>query len=205
MIKKYFFPTGIILALILLTIAAAYYPGGSQADPHSTGYDWKNNYLCNLFTTKAINGAENPSRYWAVAGMFFLCISMAIFFINISTKVCSGAPAAIIKYAGAGSMLFAFFVFTPLHDSMTTTASVLALVALFYVTVFIFKSKLVLFKILSVICLVVLYFTNYIYYSGNLLVALPVMQKVSLFLAVGWMSGLSYFTKKEDFQPVGNK
>lgn len=203
MIRKYGFPIGIILSLILLTIAAVYYPGGSQADPHSTGYDWKNNYLCNLFTTKAINGADNPARYWAVAGMFFLCISMALFFIRISTKVCSGTPAAIIKYAGAGSMLFAFFVFTPLHDLFTTTASVLALVALFYITVFIFKSKLLLFKLLSVLCLVVLYFTNYIYYSGNMLMALPVMQKVSFLLVMGWMLGLLYFTKKEDFQPAG--
>jgi hypothetical protein len=37
-------------------VATLYYPGGSQYDKNSVGYDWKNNYLSYLFDAKAVNG-----------------------------------------------------------------------------------------------------------------------------------------------------
>jgi hypothetical protein len=62
--------TGIIISMVLLFIAAIYYPGGSQLDKNTIGYDWKNNYLSNLFSEKAV--LENASRLWAIGGMLFL-------------------------------------------------------------------------------------------------------------------------------------
>jgi hypothetical protein len=202
MIKKHFVLFGIIASLLLFTISASYYPGGSQKDKNSIGYDWKNNYLCNLFNEKAMNGFDSHSRPWAIAGMLLLCISGAVFFIKFSTKIQSNTSANIIKYAGIGSMLFAFFVFTRYHDLMTTVSSTLALISLFYITVFIFKSKLIVFKILSIACLLILYCNNYIYYSGNLIQLLPIMQKLSFLIIVCWMLGLDYFTTKKDFQQI---
>ena len=199
MIKKHIILIGIVVSLMFISFAAAHYPGGSQSDPNSIGFDWKNNYLCNLFNPKAVNGAENPYRFAAIFGMLILCISLGIFFYRISNKVTFGAPAKIIKYFGIGSMIFAFLVVTPYHDSMTTTSSVLALVSLFYTTVFILKSKLTFFKALSVVGIAVLYFTNYIYYTRNMLQLLPIMQKVSFLMIIIWMLGLEYFTKKGDF------
>jgi len=57
MLKKHSVLPGIIISLSLLVIATFYYPGGSQFDKSSVGYDWKNNYISNLFGEKAINGA----------------------------------------------------------------------------------------------------------------------------------------------------
>ncbi len=181
-------------------IAVNYYPGGSQFDKNSIGFDWGNNYLCNLFNEKAVNGSANASRFWAIAGMFFLCASVAIFFIEFSKKISSASAAGVIKYCGAAAMAFAFLVVTPLHDAMVTLSGTLALLSIFYITVFIFKSRLIFFKILSVICLLLFYSSNYIYYSGSYLEFLPIMQKATLLLILLWALGLHYFTTAVDFQ-----
>lgn len=203
MLNKHRVSICISFSLLLLLVAALLYPGGSQADLHSVGYNWKTNYLCNLFNARGMNGDPNPGRNWAIAGMFFLCAGMAVFFFHFAYKISSGRPAKMIRYSGTGSMCFAFLVITPYHDTMTTLASVFALVALFYVTLFLFRSKLVAFKLLSAVCIAVLYLNNYIYYTHHYIEILPLMQKISFLLVIGWVLGLEYGTKKADFQPAG--
>ena len=151
---------GIIISLLLLFIATIYYPGGSQYDKNSIGFDWANNYLCNLFDEKAMNGSTNPSRHWAIAGMFFLCTSFALFFVTFSNKIPHRSNSKIIKYFGVSGMVFGFMAITPYHDLMVMLSSTTALVSLFYITVSIFKSKLHLFKFLCVFCLVISYACN---------------------------------------------
>lgn len=204
MLRKYSVLLSIIIALTLLFVATRCYPGGSQLTDNSTGYDWKNNYLCNLFGEKAINGSINAARPWAIGGMLFLCAGVAFFFISFSKKIAFKNGARVIRYAGASSMLFAFLIVTPLHNLMLTLSGTLALLSMFYITVFIFKSKLVLFKLLSVICLAMAYVCNYIYYSGNYLALLPVLQKIALFFTIAWILLLQHFTTAADFEPAKN-
>jgi hypothetical protein len=201
MLRKYSILSGILIALLLLFIATLYYPGGSQYDKNTAGYDWKNNYLSNLFSPKAVNGADNASRPWAVAGMLFLCASFAVFFIEFSKKIPSKGAARIIKYFGIGSMLAAFLAVTPYHDLMIAVTSTLGLVSMFYITVFIFQSKLHLFKILCIVSLLTVYCCNYVYYTRNYMALLPIMQKVCIATAIAWVIALQYFTTKNDFPP----
>jgi len=200
MIKKNIILIGIFTAILLFVVAAFYYPGGSQIDKNTIGYDWENNYLCHLFNDKAINGKENASMLWAILGMFVLCVTISLFFIRFSNKIKSPHAALIIRYTGSAAMLAAFFVITPYHDVMTTIASILALITLFYITIFIFRSNLKYFKLLSVFCILILYVNNFIYYTGQFLRLLPVMQKISFVCIVIWILGLEYFTTKGDFQ-----
>ena len=197
--KKHAVLIGIVFSIVLLVIAAIYYPGGSQIDKNSIGYDWKNNYMSNLFSPKAVNGLDNTSRPWAMAGMFFLCTSCAIFFTGFSKRLPPGTAAGIIKYSGACAALFVFLIITPYHDLMVTLSSPCILIAIFYLSVLILKSKLLFFKFLSIACLASLYISIYMYYTRSFLGALPVMQKLCFFTIVTWMVGLEYFTKREDF------
>jgi len=199
MIKKHAVLIGIVFSLVLLVIAAIYYPGGSQIDKNSIGYDWKNNYMSNLFSPKAVNGLDNASRPWAMAGMFFLCTSCAIFFTSFSKRIPPGAAAGIIKYSGAGAALFVFLTVTPYHDLMIGLSSTCILIAIFYLSVIILKSKLLFFKFLSIACLVTLYLCIYMYYTRSFLNLLPIMQKVCFLTILTWMVGLEYLSKKEDF------
>jgi hypothetical protein len=204
MLKKHVILLGIIISLLFLIIATRYYPGGSQYDKNAIGYSWKNNYLSNLFSPKAVNGSANASRFWAVPGMLSLCLSFALFFFEFSKKIPVKGAANIVRYFGTSAMLFAFLVVTPYHDQMVTITSTLALVSMFYITVFIFRSQLLLFKITSIVCLLALYICNYVYYTRNYLEFLPVFQKVALAITITWMLTLQYFTTSADFDREKN-
>ena len=202
--RRYSTLIGIIIAVSLLLIAIMVYPGGSRADKNSVGFDWKNNYISNLFGETAINGSHNSSRIWAVCGMLFLSVTFAIFFTQFSKRIASKGAARTIKYFGIAAMICTFLVVTPYHDIMVTIACTLTLISMFYITVFVFKSKLHFFKILSVICLLVFYTAMYIYYSGNFIQLLPTMQKLDLLIVITWMLSLEFFTSTSDFQPKAN-
>ena len=204
MLRKHSILIGIIISLLLLLVATMYYPGGSQHDKNSIGYDWRNNYLSNLFGEKAVNGLDNGSRIWAIFGMLFLSISFALFFIAFSKKIPTKGAAKIVRYFGAGAMIFAFLAVTPYHDIMVTVASTMALVSMFYITVFVYKSRLLLFKILSTICLLVFYCSEYVYYTSSFLEILPILQKLTLFITSTWVLSLQYFTTITDFEPGKN-
>ena len=132
MLRKHSVLLGIIISLLLLLAATLHYPGGSQYDENSIGYDWKNNYLSNLFDARAVNGSENASRLWAIAGMLFLCASFALFFIKFPKKISSKGAAKIIRYCGVSAMIFTFLAVTPYHDTVIRFASTLALISMFY-------------------------------------------------------------------------
>lgn len=199
MIKRNLILFGVIIASVLLFIATLNYPGGSQHDAKSVGYDWGNNYLCNLFSAKAVNGMDNPARPWADVGMLIFCVTLGGFFISFSSRIPSKTAAAIIKYCGAGALIAGFLAITPLHDPMMPVVSVLALLSCFYITVFVLKSKLLFLKFLSIICLILFYACVYVYFTRTHLEILPVLQKASFFVDITWVLTLEYFTKKEDF------
>lgn len=199
MFAKYSVAIILILALMLLLISTFLYPGGSQLDKNAIGFDWTNNYLCNLFNEKAVNGSENPARTPAICGMILLCVSFTLFFIHFSKKIPKKLDAQIIQYSGVGAMISAFFLVTSYHDVMTIFASTLGLLSLFYILVYTFKSKLAFLKYLSLLSILILYLNNYIYYTQNGLAWLPILQKISFLTLFIWLIGLEYFTAKEDF------
>lgn len=57
---------GIILFSILYYYSSTLYPGGSQADINTIGFDWVNNYWCNLMNEKGMNGELNQARSFAI-------------------------------------------------------------------------------------------------------------------------------------------
>ncbi len=199
MLKKYSVLLGIIIAIFLLLIATMLYPGGSLFDKNSIGFDWSKNFISNLFATKAVNGSDNTARIWADGGMIFLSVSFALFFIKFSKKIPAKGAAKVIKYLGAGGMLCTFLIVTPLHNMMVTIASTLFLVSIFYITVFILKSRLHLLKVMCIICLLIFYFTLYLYGSRSYGL-LPVMQKITFASVIILILCLEYFTQKKDFE-----
>ena len=205
MIKKQALLLGIIISSLLIFTATRLYPGGSQNDAQSVGFSWQHNYLCNLFSRTAVNGYDNPSRYWAIAGMGFLCISFALFFYSFSKKISSPSAAKVIKYFGILGMVFAFFIFTEYHNLMITLSSSFVLISLFYIAVYIFRSKIWFLKIWTIISLLVLIVCNYMYYTQSYLSILPIMQKLVFICTVVWILGLEYFTSAEDFSKKKGK
>lgn len=201
MIKKHLVLICLVISMNLMVMATLVYPGGSLLDKNSTGFQWSTNFISNLFGAKAINGLENTSRIWALIGMVFHSVGYGIFFINMSKKISAKHAATILKLIGAANILFTFLIATPLHDLMVTISSTLFLIGLFYITVFILKTKLHLFKFSCIICLLTFYFTLYLYGSGNWGL-LAIMQKISFISSMLLVLGLEYYTKQDDFKQI---
>lgn len=201
MIKQHSVLICIGISVILLVVATLLYPGGSVFDTNSIGFDWTRNFMSNLFDAKALNGADNPAWIWAVIGMAFHAAGDGIFFIRTATKLPSRHAALVLRTTGAINILFSVLITTRLHDIMVALSSTLFLLALFYITVYILKSKLHVFKVACVICLLMFYFTLYLY-GADELAWLAIMQKVSFIASMLLVLAVEYGTKMEDFAHI---
>ena len=201
MIKKYSVLICVVISVTLIVIATLVYPGGSFLDKNSTGFDWSKNTFSNLFAAKAINGSENSSRMWAIVGMAFHSVGYGLFFINMSKKISNKHATTVLKLIGFANILFNFLIATPLHDIMVTISSTLSMLGLFYITVFILKTRLHLLKFCCIICMLTFYFTFYTYGAGDWGL-LAIMQKISLIMSMLLVLGLEYFTNHKDFKQI---
>lgn len=204
-VKTHIFSILLVIALVLLFIATRFYPGGSQFNVNAVGYSWQHNYFCNLFSENAMNGLPNTSRAWATFGMFFFCCGFARFFWEFSFKISEKKPSKIIKYSGVAAMLFAFGAATPFHDIAVNIAGMLSLLSIFYISVFVFKSRLVLLKFMSAAVLILSYMSNVVYYFRFHIEILPILQKVSVASIICWMLLLKYKSTSNDFLPIQKK
>jgi hypothetical protein len=88
-----------------------------------------------------------------------------------------------------------------LHDIMITISSTLSLLGFFYITVFMLKTRLHLLKFACIICLLIFYYTLFLYGTGNLIL-LAIMQKVTFISGMLLVLGIEYFTTHEDFKEI---
>ncbi|HPI10452.1 MAG TPA: hypothetical protein PLK63_05410 [Catalimonadaceae bacterium] len=200
MLKKYSVLICMVISVILLVKASFLYPGGSWADKNSIGFHWSENFVSNLFDTKAINGSDNPGWIWALAGMAFQSVGYGIFFIHMSGRIPSGRWASILNYIGSTNILFIFLIATPLHD-LGTISIVLTLLGLFTITGFILRSKRHLIKFFCIFCLLTYYVFFALFGFGYLDMAV-IMQKVYNLSSMLLVLALEYFTRQEDFAQV---
>jgi hypothetical protein len=204
MFKKHPILIGVILALLFLVVSTFFYPGGSQHDEMSVGFSWRHNYLCNLLNPVAVNGHENGARPWAIVGLLLLCATAAVFFVRFAKKIPVKSASNVIKYAVVGAMLAASLTATSYHYVAVTASGTLLMLTLFYITVFLFRSKLHGFKVLAAVCLLALYGSSFVYFTQTFLEVLPVLQKASLLLNIALILGLEYFTEAGDFELSGS-
>ena len=191
----------VVISALFLMIATFLYPGGSILDKNSVGFNWSKNFFSNLFLAKALNGNANPSRIWALIGMVFNSIGYGLFFIHTSRKIPQKHAELFLKSIGIANMLFTFLIATPLHDVMVTVSSTLTMIGLFYITVFILRTRLHWLKFFWIVSLLIFYFTFYLYGAGDWGL-LAVMQKVTFLCFMLLVLITEYFTESEDFQQI---
>lgn len=197
--RKYSVLICVIVSIAFLVIATLLYPGGSILDKNSVGFDWTKNFFSNLFLTKALNGADNPARIWALFGMLFNSIGYGLFFFHTSRKIRHNHTALVLKSIGIANTVFTFLIATPLHDIMVTVSSTLTMLGLFYITVFIVRTKLIWMKLFCITSLLIFYFTLYLYGAGDWGL-LAVMQKVSFLCFMSLILTIEYFITQADFE-----
>ena len=184
---------GIITFVLLFYYSSNLYPGGSQENLESIGFDWINNYWCNLLSEKGMNGQINPARPFAISAMIILCFSVSVFFYQFAEALTrSNLWKKLIKVTGILSMIFATLMFTDYHDLMTIISSLFGVVAVIGVIKGIYESKYVLYKIAGIICVILLVINNIIYYSTAFIEWLPLLQKITILTVLIWILGVNY-------------
>ena len=178
---------GIAAALVCFGVAAGSYPGGTTDSPNTVGYSWTSNFLSSLFGPRALNGAPNGARFFAITAMVFVCMSLAFAFWRISRRVRSRVHAKTIEIAGIGTAIYSCLVDTPMHDLMVTIGLVFTMVALLATTHALYiERRWVLFVwgatgiALGIVSAVMYY--GHVWYGF-----LPVVQKVSLLACISWL------------------
>jgi len=182
---------GILCFVLLYIYSSTLYPGGSQADLTSAGFDWVNNYWCNLMNVEGMNGVHNPARPFAIVAMCLLCLGLMVFFIQFASAFSrSKLWRLTIKVGAILSMSLAMLIFTPYHDTMTLLSSLFGLFVVVGVLVSLYKSDLLFYKISSVLCILLMGLNNCIYYSNHWIEALPLIQKITFATVLVWVVGL---------------
>jgi hypothetical protein len=135
---------------------------------------------------------------------FFYSITGAIFFVNMSRKIPEKGSANSIKYMGMLTMPVTLLIATPLHNLMLNLSNLLFWTCMIWVTAFVFRTRLHFLKAYCIICELIFFYAVYVHSSSNW-DELPIIQKVNMLSSIVLIFALEYFTKKEDFKPIGNK
>ena len=195
-----FLPTiGILVFIGIYLYASQIYPGGSQADTSSMGFDWRNNYWCNLMGEYGLNGIQNKARPVAIAGITILCGSMILFFFQFANHFVENRIwNTTIKISGALAMISASFIFTDYHDIMTTILSICGLVVIIGMIRALHKNQYALLMAMGILCMVVIGMNNFFYYNEDLIEYSPIIQKVAFVLILSWTVGLNFIINRKD-------
>ena len=181
--------TGIVLFIILYVIAANYYPGGSNLNPKAQGFDWVNNYWCDLFAKTAKNGVHNSGRIFALTGMITLFSSMTVFWYYLPQFFHERKlNTLIIRYTGSISMFVLIFIFTQFHDSVIGIGSTISAIPMAATLNELKKHRLNALYYLGWFCIILILLNFAIYITNWHIVFLPVIQKITLLLFLVWIA-----------------
>jgi hypothetical protein len=180
---------GCILFVILYVVAALLYPGGSAIDKTSAGYNWMENYWCNLLNNTAINGQINSAKPVAMTAMVILCISLSFFWIWFPILVqLKKNHRLFIQIGGTASMIAAFLLLTNIdHDLAVNFSSSLGFVAMLGVLVALYQLKWSKLLVFGLYDLLLVALNNYLYYIVSDLTYLPIVQKLSFLSFLFWI------------------
>lgn len=182
---------GIFIFIILYLIAALYYPGGSQIDEKSLGFSWTNNYWCNLMDKKAINGSENQSRPFALAGMLVLIVSLSGFFYIVPYySDIKDHLKRMISFSGIASMVSVLFLEVGSHDFILNIAGVFGFVAFGGIVFIMLKMKWYGLAIIGLFNLFLVAINNLLYYNPYWILYLPFVQKITFLCFLIWISSI---------------
>lgn len=189
---------GILLFLVLYLTAAFLYPGGSQVNKTSRGFDWINNYWCDLLSTTSQNGYYNPARPVSITAMIILCGSLAIFWVQLPQKLKSPLlQRQIIQYGGVASMMITIFLFTSFHEEVINMGGCLGFLAIAGTLILLYKNQLYKLFIIGLACVLLCFINYYIYRTHDHILFLPLIQKFTFLSFLGWIVSIQVYLSRK--------
>lgn len=177
---------GIFLGIASFWVATLLHPGG---------YNWQQDYISTL-----LRGPATPARILAGAGLLIFCTSIALVFERLAHTFAENAT--LIRIGGIGSMVYAAFTLTPMHDLMVTIALIFFLLAALAILHALYHNRALGFFVAGCLCLAVLVASAVIYYTGYYISMLPWAQRVSFALFAIWLVALDH--KRRDKEQLSH-
>lgn len=205
MIKKFsiYYPlipaVGLCLFVLVFTIAALDYPGGSENIPEDIGYSFFHNFLCDVMNPVNEMGTVNPARPLATVAHFILSASMIMFFFilpqvfdhrNLNTQ--------LVRFVGMLSMTVFAFMFTSVHDQIVTATGVIGTFALipFFMELRTHTDRF--FKTLSIVCFALSIIVFLIFETKIGFFYLPFIQKITFLFDAWWVIMVGMIVLKKE-------
>lgn len=198
---------GALFFVVLYFVATQFYPGGSQVDKNSVGFSWKNNYWCNLLNETAINGQPNLAKPIALTGMFVLCLALSFFWFIFPRQInLSKTLKVTIQVSGIFAMTVAFFLFTSInHDFVTNLASTFGAIATIGTLIGLYKNKYSGLFAFGLFNILLVGLNNLCYYNKELIIYLPVIQKISFATFLIWICCIDIKLYQQESKTAANK
>ncbi len=179
---------GIAIFVVLYFVAARFYPGGSNANPTHKGFDWINNYWCDLIASYGKNGSPNTGRTIALTAMITLFASLSVFWFRLPDFFRETQFARLfIGYSGIIAMLILVFVFTPYHDAIILIGGSLSAIPFVGTLRELYRNRWRFLFLFGSFCMALILLNFYSYLSGWLVSLLPLIQKITLVFFLGWV------------------
>jgi len=183
---------GMGIYLILFTIAASNYPGGSINVQADLGYSFFHNFLCDIMNPVTQRGIQNPARGLAIVSHIFLSVTM-IFFFLLLPEIFSykSKNFHLVRFFGMFTMGLFIFMYTSYHDLIVLLTGIFGTIALipFFMELHYYPNKL--FKQLAYLCFALSIVVFFSFETKIGFYYLPFLQKITFLFDAVWVIWVS--------------
>lgn len=135
----------------------------------------------------------NPGRPFALLGMGFLSIAIALFWYFLPIHLNrSSLRRVAVQVSGALAGIAGFFIFGEAHDALINLAFLFGLVALTETFIGLYALKWKVLFAFGIFNLLLVALNNILYYNKDLLYYLPLVQKFSFLSFLLWMFWINF-------------
>lgn len=199
----YFPIVGMMLYLIVFTVAASSYPGGSINQPHDNSYSMFHNFLCDVMNPITQGGKINDARPLAIISHLILSFTMISFFY-ILPKIFpqKNGNTKWMQVFGMITMTAFIFMYTQYHDQIVTITGILGTIALIPFFIEIFKHPNSKLRQLAYTCYILSVVVFFIFETKLGFYYLPFLQKITFVFDAWWVIWVSLVVIKKHQESV---
>lgn len=185
--------------LIVFTLAAIVYPGGSESNPNAVGYSLFHNFLCDAMLVITPGGELNPARSLATISHLILSGTMILFFFLLPMIFdWTNRNTVLIRYVGMLTMTVFVFMYTDIHDHIVTATGILGTVALvpFFIEMRRYPGGGL--KILAYVCFILSIIVFFSFETKIGFYYLPLLQKITFVFDAWWVIWVSLIVTRKN-------
>lgn len=190
---------GLIIYLIIFTLAALDYPGGSTNLPEYSGYSFFHNFLCDVMAPVTQTGVFNEARTLAIVSHLILSFTMISFFYLLPELFSfTNRNTKLTRSFGMLTMFVFIFMYTEYHDAIVTLTAILGTAALVPFFIELPKYQNSKLKRLAKTCFGLSIVVFFIFITKIGYYYLPFIQKVAFVLDASWVIWVSLLVMKKN-------